>query len=280
MIIQNRDVIHASDYFQEIINILGAQLSDDYALTLDPLTAEYTKRNTVKVDPQKINILLGMWDEYDSKFHRTLLNKYDFIFNQYITGEEERSYDNLFSLPLGYNGNIIEGSEHIQQIIPVENRPVDVFFSGHMSSKQRHASMIDNINYIKNDKRRYQYKLDFNITQGFMLGFKGQEYYNRLYNSKIVFCPPGNISNETYRMYEALMCGCVVICASLPDTEIYKNITVVQVEDFKKDGAAKMFELLEDKTQLNLLQQNNINCWKDNFTSEKVANYILNKIKQ
>lgn len=272
--------IQQNDYFLDVYKFLKDKLSDDYDITIDPLTAEYTARNTVEVDSKKINILLGMWDEYDSKFHRNLFDKYDFIFTQYISKEEEDKYEKLFSLPLGINTAIIKDREHIQTILPVHERSTDVFFSGHMSSTQRYESMINNINLIKNDSRRKNYKLDFNVTRGFMLGFKGEEYYNRLYNSKIVFCPPGNISNETYRLYEALMCGCVIISPTLPQTQIYKDIPVVQVDDFKNKGALKMFELLEDKEQLKELQQKNIDFWKNNFTQEKIADYIVSKIKK
>lgn len=272
--------IHENDYFLDVYKLLKDRLSDDYDITIDPLTAEYTARNTVTVDPQKINILLGMWDEYDSKFHRTLFDKYDFIFTQYISKEEEDSYERLFSLPLGINTAIIKNTEHIQPMLPVQERSIDVFFSGHLSSKQRYESMVDNINLIKNDSRRKNYNLDFNVTRGFMLGFKGEEYYNKLYNSKIVFCPPGNISKETYRLYEALMCGCVVISPLLPQTQIYKNIPVVQVEDFKNKAALKMFELLEDKEQLKELQRKSIDFWKNTYTQEKIADYIVNKVKK
>ena len=128
MIVVNREVIHKNDFYQKVLDILSGKLSDEYVITVDPLTAEHTTRGLIDTDKTKINILLGMWDEYDSKFHRTLFHKFDFIFNQYITEDEENSFDNLFSLPLGYNGNIIEETEHIQAILPIDERPVDVFF--------------------------------------------------------------------------------------------------------------------------------------------------------
>ena len=260
------------------VDILSSKLSDEYVITVDPLTAEHTTRGLIDTDKTKINILLGMWDEYDSKFHRTLFHKFDFIFNQYITEDEENSFDNLFSLPLGYNGNIIEETEHIQAILPIDERPVDVFFSGHMSSKNRYASMINNITYFKNNPRRKQYNFDFNITGGFMLGFKGKDYYSKLYNSKIVFCPPGNISNETYRFYESMMCGCVIVGPTIPNTNIYKNIEVIQVDDFANKGAETVLDLLEDTKKMRLLQKKSIDYWKQHLSHDAVADYILSKV--
>lgn len=279
MIFQSTYKLLKNDFYGNVYNYLNNILSDDYAITFDPLTAEHADRGSLSPIKDKINILLGFWDEYDSKYHRNLLSKYHFVFNQYISADEESKFANLFSLPLGYNPNIIEDSEHIQPITPSHNRSIDVFFTGHMSSKQRYESMINNISYILNDSRRKLYKLDFNITSGFMRGFKGPEYYKRLYNSKIVFCPPGNISNETYRLYEAMMCGCVVICPILPKTQIYKNIPVIEVEDFNNKGAKVMFDLLEDPSKISDIQTKIINYWNNNFSVEQVAKYILSKIQ-
>jgi len=41
-----------------------------------------------------------------------------------------------------------------------------------------------------------------------------------------------------------------------------------------------MFELLEDKEQLKELQQKNIDFWKSNYTQEKIADYIISKVKK
>lgn len=279
MIIRYTLPLHEKDYFNNVFKILEKHLDDNFVITVDPLTAENPKRGTLEPVPGRINILLGMWDEYDSKFHRELYDKYDFIFNQYIIGEEEREYDHLFSLPLGYNGNIIEENEHIQPLVSVSERPVDLFFSGHMSSKQRYESMINNITYFQENKTYEKHNFDFNVTTGFMRGFKGKEYYKKLYNSKVVFCPPGNISNETYRFYEAMMCGCVIISPTLPDTEIYRDVPVIQVEDFNNNAAKVASDLLEDKVSLTYLQNKNIEFWKTRYSYNSVADYILTKIK-
>lgn len=38
----------------------------------------------------------------------------------------------------------------------------------------------------------------------------GYEYVKSLFNSKIAVCPPGNISGNTFRLLESLLCGCFV----------------------------------------------------------------------
>lgn len=280
MIVQNQTLIHKYDFFQEVIKELHCLIKDNnIVISLDALTPEHKDRGNVQIDKSKFNILLGMWDEYNTKYHRELFDKFDIIFNQYITKEEEEKYNNLFSLPLGYNGNIIEKDEHKQDIKKISDRSIDVFFAGHMSSQQRYNSMIKNIEYLKNSDERKQYNFDFNITRGFMQGFKGPQYYDKLYNSKIAFCPPGNISAETYRWYESMMCGCVIVCPTLPKTKIYQDLPVVQVENFEVDGAKTVLSLLEDSSRLQELQEKHIEYWKQHYDQKQVAAYIASKIK-
>lgn len=279
MIIKNIECVHKNDYFHPILDELSKILDDSYVITLDPLTRENPNRGTIETDSSKTNILLGLWDEYDTKFHRNLFDRFDFIFNQYITKEEEDKFVNLFSLPLGYNGNIIEDGEHIQPIKSIKERSIDAFFSGHLSSKQRYESMIENINFLNTSLERKKYKFDFNVTNGFMRGFKGPEYYSRLYNSKVAFCPPGNISAETYRMYEAMMCGCVVVGPKLPDTAIYRNIPIVQVQDFGSNGAKTILDILSDDTTLQEIQNKTIEFFNNTYSAKAVSQYIFNKIK-
>lgn len=280
MKVNNKDLIHKHDFFQNVIIKLHKLIKDDNVIfTLDNLSAEHTDRGKIEVDRSKFNVLLGMWDEYDTKYHRDLIDKFDIIFNQYITKEEEELYDNLFSLPLGYNGNIIIKNEHIQDIKRVTDRSIDVFFAGHMSSQNRYNNMIKNIDFLTKSDSRKKYNFDFNITKGFMQGFKGPQYYDKLYNSKIAFCPPGNISTETYRWYESMMCGCVIVCPKMPRTKIYNDLPVIQVTNFETDAARVVLELLKDKTRLQELQQKNIEYWSKHYDQELVAAYIASKIK-
>ena len=99
-----------------------------------------------------------------------------------------------------------------------------------------------------------------------------------MYNSKIAFCPPGNVSNETYRFYEAMFCGCVIVCPVTPKTEIYYNLPVCEVEDFENMGAITTLELLKDDERMKQIQQQSLEYWEKKYSPSAMAQYILSKI--
>ena len=77
-----------------------------------------------------------------------------------------------------------------------------------------------------------------------------------------------------------MMCGCVIVCPKLPETEIYKDLPVMQVTNFETDASKVVLELLNDKTRLQELQQENIEYWSKHYDQELVAAYITSKIKR
>ena len=156
---------------------------------------------------------------------------------------------------------------------------MDAFFSGHMSSKNRHSSMTPVINYFKNLPKNTRPRLDINISRGFNMGLDGEEYSQRLHNSKIAICPHGNVSVETFRFYEAIRSGCVVVSPSLPGTEIYKNSSVIQVKNWWEDAGPIIMELLKDEDKLIGIQRNIQNDWNNTLCEKAAANRILSKLQ-
>jgi hypothetical protein len=77
-----------------------------------------------------------------------------------------------------------------------------------------------------------------------------------------------------------MMCGCVIVCPKLPETEIYNDLPVMQVTNFETDASKVVLELLNDKTRLQELQQENIEYWSKHYDQELVAAYITSKIKR
>jgi hypothetical protein len=87
------------------------------------------------------------------------------------------------------------------------NRYVDWFFAGQVNHKSREL-MVENVKDIPNG--------ELHISGGFSQGLNHKEYYFGLKSSKIVLCPNGNISPDSFRLYEALEAGCIPIVES-PD---------------------------------------------------------------
>jgi hypothetical protein len=63
--------------------------------------------------------------------------------------------------------------------------------------------MVDKISTIPNGVLK--------ISGGFSQGLNHSDYYDIMGRSKVVLCPRGNVSPDSFRIYEALECGCIPI---------------------------------------------------------------------
>ena len=259
-------------YLQEVIKYVEPNLSDEYVLHIACFSPECNNNKDVKLVPNKKNIIIGTSDEYMGNIHPPYLNEAVAIFKQYLVPEQENG--NVYSFPLGYN------KKHIsQENKPICDRTIDVFFSGHMSSQNRHTSMLPVIKYFKNLPKNKRPKLDINISRGFNMGLSGEEYSQRLHNSKIAICPHGNVSVETFRFYEAARSGCVIVSPPLPSTDIYKNSNVVQVKNWHTDAGPVIMELVGDNDKLISIQRSIQDDWKNTLCEKAAANRILSKLQ-
>lgn len=82
------------------------------------------------------------------------------------------------------------------------NKRIDWFFAGQVNHDSR-VNMINNVKDIPNG--------ELHISDGFAQGLSHDEYYRLMERSKIVLCPRGNISPDSFRLYEALEAGCIPI---------------------------------------------------------------------
>lgn len=102
-------------------------------------------------------------------------------------------------------------------------RNIDWCFAGQVNHKSREL-MIENVKDIPNGELK--------ISGGFAQGLSHEEYYKMLKSSKIVLCPNGNISPDSFRLYEALEAGCIPIVESpLFWQRMFKTIPFPMVYD-------------------------------------------------
>lgn len=101
-----------------------------------------------------------------------------------------------FRMPIGapghMRGNVPEYSE----------KKYDAFFAGQVTHERR-VDLARNIVNINNSVH--------NFTQGFMQGFPLEEYYFLLAQSKFVPAPAGNVTIDSFRLYEAIEMLCIPI---------------------------------------------------------------------
>lgn len=231
-----KTMIHLRDIFKEFDNFEFAILS-----TQDGNTIPATRKTDKK------NILIWISDEF-GRYPDDLSQKFDFIFKSYI----EQEGDNISPFPLGY---VTEVPEFPYK--DISQRKYNVFFSGNLNYNRRlfyyslcrklHKILPSGFNpkYLINHytrdyilKIKSQFDHDFpspsivRFTNKFKTGINPNEYGKILSETKIVLCPKGFHSTECYRHYEAMRAGCIIISERLPETYLYKDSPIIQVDNW------------------------------------------------
>jgi len=252
-------------YIQSVIEHL--KFDDSVKLHIVSVTQEWDYRDKVVLDPDKKNVIIGLADEYMTDNIPQDWKDNAVVFKSYLLPEQEGG--NVHAFPLGYN------KKHIPtENLPIINRPVDVFFSGHMASKKRRDYMKGLIDFFSVLNPKDRPNLDINISGGFNMGLSGEQYSRRMHRAKIVICPAGNVSMETFRHYESMRSGSVVVSPKLPETKIYKDSYICQVDDWHNDAGNVIMDLLKDLDMLQLIQDKQNADFINRYSPQAVAKYI------
>jgi len=219
--------------------------------------------NSIDVDENSektIVILTG--DEY----YRipNYLNNVHFVFKNYVNNEQ----DNLFAIPLGYNQYQLDLPHKL-----FSERKIDVFFSGQVKT-------VNRINLMRtfNSSVLQNYNTFINRTKAFRQGLSPENYSNTMMDSKIALCPDGNISSETFRFFEAMRYGCVVVTTKKPKNYIYENIPAIVIDNWES-SVEIIKDLLQDEDRMLNLSKESLQYWNDICSEKSVAKYIISKIK-
>jgi hypothetical protein len=256
-------------YLQSVLEHL--KFDDSVKVHIVSATPEWDHIDKVVLESVRKNVIIAVHDEYMTDNIPQSWKDNAIVFKPYITQEQEGG--NVHSFPLGYN------QKHVPlENLPILNRPTDVFFSGHMASKNRQDYMKSVIDFFEQLKPKDRPNLDINITSGFNQGMSGEEYSKRMHRSKIVICPPGNVSVETFRHYEAMRSGSVIVTATLPQTKIYDDSYICQVEDWHNDCGEAIMNLLADLDMLQLVQDKQNIDFKNRYSPQAVAKYITDRV--
>ena len=228
-----------------------------------------------------------MWRSGEKKLHqiKEIQSYFTHVFANYYWNEE-----NVTSIPLGYN-NYVEKNE-----IPIEERNYNISFIGALNNHRiSMASEITRIHrYIiayglyKNYEKTLKFLNNFLdwtekssgkyfFTWEFNAGISGEDYCNILMHSKIALAPKGWINNETFRMYEAMKYGCVVVTDILPEREYYKNIPVIQVENWK-DGFKQIRGMLKNKKLMHELSLKHKAFYDEYLSPKATAKIVADKL--
>ena len=179
----------------------------------------------------------------------------------------DNSPGNLRVIPLGCNKDVPALSPRV-----VSERDLDVFFIG--------RSLIFRKQFFAATQRAFKDRPDLTTkieeASGFRLGMSPEAYGECLVNTKIALSPRG-VSHETFRTYEAMRAGCVVVAERQLPTWFTTGWPVIEVDDWFDIGNL-VDDLIDDPVRLNDLSLNTFAWWREECSEEAVAHYIVRQL--
>lgn len=231
--------------------------------------------------PQK-TFVFHISDETSSVPH-ALCARVRAVFKNYLP--EENLTRNLFSLPLGYAATTLE-----RPPTPILERPQSVFFSGYLSRRRLPAfhalsgSWASTIAGLLGRALRRPVRCGsllpnayIQFTHGFGKGLSGPEYADHLAQSKIVLCPRGFLSSETYRHFEAMRAGSIIVSEPLPPLRFYQGSPIITLDRWR-GVRERLLELVSQPDRLVSLQKQTLAWWSDQCCELATAAYVARVI--
>jgi hypothetical protein len=103
-----------------------------------------------------------------------------------------------------------------------------------------------------------------------------EDYSELLAQTRVCLVPRGN-SPETFRFFEALRAGCVVVCESLPDHWFYRGAPVVRLRRWDQLEDV-LGQLLDDNRALEQLHTASLEWWKTRCSENALGQFMAAKI--
>jgi hypothetical protein len=190
------------------------------------------------------------------------------------------------TIPLGYYNQLD------LPLIPFESRSTDVFFAGSLELRPRsrlsprhwlrmpkpvaRQRMLDAVHRLQ--RRRPDMRIELRLPETFLATTRSdaEAYSRRLIDSRICLVPRG-ASVETYRYFEALRYGCVVICEPLPPTWFYDGSPAITVEDWA-ELPDLVERLLADPAGLAERHAQSLAWWEERCSERALGAFMAQRI--
>jgi hypothetical protein len=251
--------------------------------------------NSIYNETSKKKVLVYITDELGYvPYH--LSSHYHAIFKVYLQSDKF-DVQNIFNFSVSCHKDVLK--------LPIKNindRTITIFFSGNLNYFRLPLYfyllcgyvppriilrgiifLLRRSSFLRRIFTSYKFDSKFEgsyirFTSGFKQGLSGDEYSKIISDSKIVLCPKGFNSPESFRHYEAMRAGCVIISEKLPPTYFYKDSPIIQVSDWK-EGLKIASKLVNDETELEARSSMTIDWWKSRCSENATAQYMAKCIE-
>jgi len=283
------EIVFLTHFFHQLQSVLKSKF-DDYIFYLYARSFSDILPESLEIISSKRKVLIFLSNENYEKIDSKFPGDYYAIFKCYFPFDKFK--ERVFPFPLGYVNKTVH-----QEVKDILKRNITVFFAGNLNEnriplyKALSGSYVPAKFYefyLKVLKRKPQFanliKRDFSykfpssyllFTNGFKKGLNAVEYSNKLYDSQIVLCPKGFHVSETFRHYEAMRAGCVIISEKLPNTYLYRNSPIIQVSNWL-EGLEFAKKLLADSELLKSYHEKVLHWWKTVCNEHSTALYVSN----
>lgn len=181
---------------------------------------------------------------------------------------------NIFPIPLGYNGSVPK-----LDVIPINERNVDVFFSGNLHKRRLPFYLGVKAYQFSQQFRSAKDITNIQFNNSFASGFDPIDYAKMMMDTKIALVPEGYLSNNSFRFFEAARSGTVIISAELYKYPFYDAFPGIRMRSWW--GLNKEIRhLLNDKPRLAALQEQILRYYEDHCSEKAIAEYIVKCVEK
>ena len=264
LIPQNPDV----HVYHEALEIVKDQISEDFSFIIQTWNGSVATNNKHK----KILILTSdeahqvpKYIDYPDVAH---------IFKQYAPMSDMRDHSTVNNInkvtpiPLCH----LKGVTNLG--VPTRERQYDWCWLGQFDPYKRvdFKMAIDALAHLNETKYRLMW------YEGWNNGVYIDEYSWAINNSKIIFAPTGSASLETFRFYEGMLSGCMVISIKQPDVSFYDDAPYLKVQEWNEILPA-VTNILNRPEVIERYSKEAQAWYKKHCSPQGLASYIIKSLK-
>jgi len=178
------------------------------------------------------------------------------------------------------------GTFHLIDVphVSIDDRPIDVFFAGTVPKLNRfdarpsvaaRLQLVDGIRAAEALLPEWRFEHRLTHTEGAF--YDAQEYSRKIASAKIVPCPRGNFE-ETFRLFEAAKCGCVIVAEPLPQRWYYRDPPVIELRRWSQLPDV-LAALRRDPQRVRELADRTRRWWDSCLSETAVARYMIENLE-
>ena len=254
--------------YAEAAKIASKKLKNDYSFIIQVWKHEMPEETRYP------KVLISTSDEAHNIPKQINDDSFVHIFKQYAPLTTENMLDiqaagKVTAIPLCHLQGVYNKN------IPIKERDHDWSWMGKFDpyTRSHFRGCVDRLSYSRPD-----YKSKVLWYDGWGNGEDLDSYSDIMNGTKIAPAPVGSSSVESFRFFEAMMCGCVVLNTSLPPTDFYNSAPYIKIDDWHQLTEVVDFLLADLDTMEEL--SNKAKEWYKNFCSpEAISELIVSKLE-